>query len=386
MNEKSNRSNLLGAATFLTATHFLVHIYSQFLPAVLPILSLEMRLSLTDAGLLVSLPLIVQTLMYLFAGVAADKAPRVMMVAAFVSVAAGAISVTSSGNFSGLIIGFSLIALGSTFYHPPALKATSEVDPEKRSLIMGIQNAGGSLGYAAGPIVLGILTPFIGWRRAMLLWLPIIACAAIYSYAYARHIHETKSVRRAGWRPILRWDLATFIIIGASTDAAFTILTTYLTIYFTQGLGNPATTSSIIFGIGAAAGVIGSLSGGVIAERLGRGTVYTGLIALMAASALLIPITHDLPVAAIFYVCWRIFYSSTMPLTNLNVADSSPLEARSTAFGAYQVVSNLFSAAVPLLGSAAIQSLGVASIFPLSAAILGPCIIGLIWLTFKKRF
>jgi MFS transporter, FSR family, fosmidomycin resistance protein len=382
---KSNESDLLGAATFLTATHFLIHVYSQFLPAVLPMLREEMGLSLTEAGLLVSLPLTVQTLIYLLAGVASDRAPGTMLAAAFASTAVGALAVAYTGGYPGLILGFTLIALGSTLYHPPALKTTSEVDPKRRSLVMGVQNAGGSLGYAAGPIVLGVLMALMGWRAAMLLWLPLILGAAVYGYIYGRRGHDSaQQTRRVGWRAILSGELVAVIIIGVFTDAAFVVLTTYLTTYFTQGLGCPTATSSLVFGLGAAVGVLGSLSGGVVGERLGRGRVYAGLAVLMGAAALLIPATCDLRVAAALYVCWRMFYSTTMPLTNLYVADSSPGDARSTAFGVYSVASNLLSAAVPVAGSAAIEALGVSAIFPLSAALLAPCLLGLVWLTRRE--
>ena len=155
--EKETRSTLV----FLGSTHFLIHVVSQLLPVIIPILRVELGISLTEAGLLVSIPLFVQTIFYLPAGVAADRRGAAVLALAFIITALGAIIVPSAGDYATLLAAFILIALGSTLYHPPALRATSELPGEKKSLAMGIQNAGGSLGYAAGPITARCPAPIL---------------------------------------------------------------------------------------------------------------------------------------------------------------------------------------------------------------------------------
>jgi len=366
--ETETRSTLI----FLGSTHFLIHVVSQLLPAIIPILRTEFGISLTEAGLLVSIPLIVQTIFYLPAGVAADHRGAMVLALAFIFTAVGAVAVPSAGGYATLLAAFMLIALGSTLYHPPALRATSELHSEKKSLVMGIQNACGSLGYAAGPILLGILFPFLGWRAAFYVWVPLVAVAAIYSYRFL-HKRDTGPARTKSWSSFTRLLTPGFVIIvmaGALTDAVFTCVSTYTTTYLTSVRGVDIGVASIVFGTASLVGLAATLGGGALGDRLRRRTSYLLVIVGMALSVVLIPLGTTLLLVAVLYMVWRSLYSASMPLTNMLIADTSPLDVRSIGYSTSMIVSNLVGVASLMVVSLLMEGSGVQAVFMVSASLL----------------
>ena len=85
-----------------------------------------------------------------------------------------------------LLLGFLLISIGSTLYHPPSLMMASDYDPEKRSFALGFHNVGSSLGFAAGPLLLGYLMNSGGWRYSFYLWAILSAAMVGVSYVYTK--------------------------------------------------------------------------------------------------------------------------------------------------------------------------------------------------------
>jgi MFS family permease len=371
--EKETKSTLV----FLGSTHFFIHVVSQLLPAIIPILRVELGISLTEAGLLVSIPLIIQTIFYLPAGMAADRRGAAVLALAFILTAIGAITIPNAGGYTTLLASFILIALGSTLYHPPALKATSELPGEKKSLAMGIQNAGGSLGYAAGPILLGILLPFFGWRAAFYIWAPFVVAAAIYSYHFLckRGPDPTRVMNWSSFTRLLNPGFVIIVLAGALTDAVFTSISTYTTTYLTEVRGVGIGVASIIFGAASLIGLIATIGGGFLGDRLRRKTSYLLVIAGMALSALLIPSSATLLLVAVLYMVWRGLYSASMPLTNMLIADVSPPEVRSIGYSTSMIVSNLVGVVSLMAVSWLIEGSGIQSVFPISVALLGVSLI-----------
>ncbi|MCX6656875.1 MAG: MFS transporter, partial [Candidatus Bathyarchaeota archaeon] len=137
---------------FVGSTHFLIHVLSQLLPAVLPVIRSEMGLTLTEASLLISIPLMVQVFFYLPVGFVSVQHGVLLLTLSLVLTAAGAVVIPFAGSYGIILLGFGLLGLGQTMYHPPALKVAGDTESKNLGLAMGVQMAGGSLGSAVGPI------------------------------------------------------------------------------------------------------------------------------------------------------------------------------------------------------------------------------------------
>ena len=363
------------ALIFLGSTHFLIHVYSQLLQASLPVIRQQYGLSLTEASLLVSVPMLLQILLYIPTGIMADRRANIVLAGSFIATVLGALLVPNSGDYLHLLVSFTLISIGSTLYHPPALKATSELEDENKGFAMGVQNAGGSLVYSAGPLMYSLLLPLYGWRIGYYLWAPLLVAAAFYSYRYISHIRQdNKSITRGSIRDLITKQFSLLVIGGALTDATFICISTYITTYFTESRGISPGLAGLIFGVGPLLGIIGSVFGGGLGDRIGRRGGFLMVLVGMGGALALIPLTGNILLSGIFYVLWRSIYSASMPLVNSLIADKTSVKNRSLGYSVYSIVSNLFGAAIPPLVSLVLEVSSLEYLFPVSIGLLIPVV------------
>ena len=374
------KSPKLGDASilfFVGSTHFLIHVLSQLLPAVLPVIRSEMGLTLTQASLLISLPLMVQVFFYLPVGFASVQHGALLLTLSLVLTAAGAVVIPLAGSYGIILLGFGLLGLGQTLYHPPALKVAGDTEPTNLGLAMGVQMAGGSLGSAVGPITLGLILLAWGWRAGFYIWAPIILLGAAYSFKFMNRTMKTRVIDasqaslRSVSRSLLNRGFVLVVALSAILEASSMILLTYLTSYLTGVLGLSAALASLIFGVGALLGIAGSLLGGVMGDKFGRYRSIILVMALMAVSVALIPVFSSLVLVALFFVIWRGLNSASMPLMNTLVVSHSEPQTRAMAFSVNFLVSSLANAIVPVAASIAIEG-RLGAIFPISFLTLLP--------------
>ena len=368
---------------FLGSTHFLIHVYSQLLQASLPVIRQQYGLSLTQASLLVSAPMLLQILLYIPAGIMADRRANLVLAGSFIATMLGALLVPNSGGYLHLLISFTLISIGSTLYHPPALKATSELEDENRGFVMGVQNGAGSLGYSAGPLLYSVLLPLYGWRIGYYLWVPLLVVAALYSYRYISHIeHAEKTTATGSIRSLATRGFILVAISGALTDATFYCITTYITTYYTEVRGISPGLAGVIFGVGPILGILGSVLGGGLGDRVGKRGGFLVVIAGMGGALALIPLTGSVLVSSLFYVVWRGFYSASMPLVNSLVAENTGVDNRSLGYSVCSIVSSLVGSTIPPLVSLLVEANSLNTLFPISIGLLVP--VALILFLIKK--
>jgi len=360
------------ALIFLGSTHFLIHVYSQLLQASLPVIRQHFGLSLTEASLLVSTPMLLQVLLYLPAGIMADRRTNTVLAGSFIATMLGALLVPNSRSYPHLLISFTLISIGSTLYHPPALKATSELEDENKGFAMGIQNAGGSLGYSAGPLLYSLLLPLYGWRIGYYLWTPLLVVAAFYSYRYISHIKSEETKNKGSILDIANKRFALVLLGGALTDATFICMSTFITTYYTESRGISPGLAGLIFGVGPLLGILGSVLGGGLGDRMGRRRGFLLVLIGMGLALALIPLTGSVLVSGMFYVVWRGFYSASMPLVNSLIADNTTIENRSLGYSVYSILSNLLGSAITPLVSLVLEASSLELLFPLSIGLLVP--------------
>jgi len=143
---------------FLCASHTLLHVYSNLPLALLPILISEYGLSVLIVGFIVSIPRAFSLVFSVPSGLLADRLGHTKLISfsLFLEVLAASL-IMLFPTVEAIVLSFSLTALASTFYHPPALSATTNISPiDFRSRGLGFHGASGTLGFALGPITLGI--------------------------------------------------------------------------------------------------------------------------------------------------------------------------------------------------------------------------------------
>lgn len=383
-------SNFRKVVIFLASSHFMIHVYTQVIPALIPVLKNDLGITLVQASYLLSIPLLVNVIAYLPAGIISDKYGSKIMSVCFVITGIGASIIALSNDFLILCIGAVLLGLGSTLYHPPSLKTASLVEPSKMNLAMSFHLMGGTSGIALGPITLGILMPLIGWRKAMLIWVPFQAILAYSSFNFTKQNSEKVVTEKlnilGGLRNIMRPDYLLVIIAGGFFELTIVNISGFTTTYFTTYLGLSESLSSIIFGLGPLAGIVGAFTSGRVGDRLGN---FNTLILITSSIIILLavmPTTKLIFFASSIYIIYRGLVSAFMPLLNNLVAINSDVENRSLAFAFYFMLSNIGASAMPYITSLLAEERGISVLFPLSVLLLIPTLIIILIMRQRKNY
>jgi len=369
-----------GYLAFLVSTHFAIHVYTMLLPVLLLPLQDELGVSLVQLSLLASVPRLINVFIFIPVGLVSDRHPSLILTLSFVAATAGALVVPMARSFPTLLLGFLLISIGTTLYHPPSLKMASDYDPEKRSFALGFHNIGSSLGFAAGPLLLGYMLNSGGWRTSYYIWAVLSAAMVGVTYFYTRKTMKNDESSsegfdlRAGFGTLLTRGFLMVVAISTLVEMTFNILVTYIPAYFTTQLGMSYGLSSTISGLGPLTGLVGSFVGGFIGMKYGVNRMGAVVLALIAALLVVFPGTSAFWIVIVAYGLTRLLLSAYMPLMNSMIADNSDPRNRSLAYSTNFVAVSLVASLTTTATSMLIEAYDTSVIFPISIAALVPTI------------
>lgn len=385
-----NSSPSLQKASLLTIStaHFVNHVFLQIHLALIPVFINEFSISLVAAGLMVTIPLICETVGTIPSGLLADRMKHIDQVVVSLSITAVAAALTFlAPNFYAIIATLSLLTVATTLYHPPAYSLTAEIFPRQhRSKALGVHGAGGTLGFSLGPISLGLLIVATGWRFVYLLWVaPVVMCIALLLRLRARtsrsaEVATEQQVSRRTQESVRSVLTGAFILLVGTfgiNAMGRQVISSLMSSYLVMERGISVATASVVLGLISAAGLVAAPLGGFLGDRFGDkrwltisylGTFGT-LLGMAYASSL-----SQIVLLVLVYGAFS--FSGMGPSTSL-VATYTPTGRRGLAYALYFLPIYSLSAVAPTLGAIVGQNYGIWTIFPVALTMIFAGIIAL---------
>jgi DHA1 family inner membrane transport protein len=243
------------------------------------------------------------------------------------------------------------------FFGVGAVVATTMVAPERKARSVSLMFLGLTVANVAGVPVATLMGQHLGWR-ATFLGVSAIGLAAIASLALLiPHDHTHASATGLRGELAALKSLPVWLALG-TTVAGFGALFaaySYVTPMLTDAAGFADTSVTLLlalFGVGATAG---NLLGGRLADHSLRGTLFGGLVALVAVLALfpvLMSTTWSAAVAVVLLGAAAFITGSPLQLMVMEKASAAP----SLASSANQAAFNLANAGGAWIGGLALAA------------------------------
>ncbi|MDX1485933.1 MAG: MFS transporter, partial [Alphaproteobacteria bacterium] len=338
--------------------HFMSHCYSMMLPPLFPVLHMELGVSYTALGLMLSLRSLVFGSMQLPAGILVDRfGARLVLVCGFAIMLSCFSLMAMSHAYWVMAALFMLSGLGDAAIHPAdyaIMNGTVSASRMGRSFSAHI--FGGSMGMAVAPAAVLFMVGGLGWswREVMFAFVLIGAVVVAGLLTQWRHIREDGSrVSKA------RTGAPAFESDGRETvwQSLKAVLTSmpmlFLLLFFSfSSLGTGAFKNFAVAGLvslhgtsleaagGALTGFLaatafGALAGGFVADRFGRhATAATIALLVSAAIAVLVgAVNLHYVVLTFVFTLAGLLQGIIRPARDMMIRAASPKGSIGKAFG-----------------------------------------------------
>ena len=378
----------------ICTTHMFIEVYLLMQVALIPVIIHEFRLSLLEASLVATVPNFFALLMNIPSGFLADRfSPKHLLFASMAVEGLSGLLISQANNFWILVVELSILKISSPLYHISGLSQISRfAEHEKIGRSIGFHNALGNLGTAAGLISLTVFLSTLGWRWTYLFWsIPIGAWgfAVLFSLQLgSKGVEENVREHSGGFR---RWSLlfsSGFLIILTVVgvrEVGNTGSSTFMTTYFVETIGLSEAVASFIFGLGPFIGIVGSLSGGYLCERMGAKNALSWVTLCGVISLFVLSLLSQLELLVIVFLLYSFFGSAVWSPVNTIVANVTPEAERGLGYSVYFLVEGLLGSLTPTLAAGVIELTDVWFIFPFSLIFFIASAIVLQFLVYPKR-
>jgi MFS transporter, FSR family, fosmidomycin resistance protein len=260
----------------LAVSHFASDLNQGALPAMLPLFIAQRHFSFSVAALLVLATNAMSSFLQPAFGWWADRRPTPWLASAgLLTATLGMAAAGVVHSYPMLIVAVAISGLGLAAFHPEAARLVHRYSGVQRGSAMGIFTVGGNAGFAAGPILTTGLLIWLGLKGSLLLLVPSLIMTPLLllqfggRQAAANSAEESTEAPEAqgkdDWPPFLIMSLA---IVFRST--VFFGLNTFIPLYFMGVFGNTKEQGSAALSLMLVAGALGTLAGGLMADRFSR--------------------------------------------------------------------------------------------------------------------
>ena len=326
-------------------------------PVLLPYLRDSFDLSLTVAGLLVTVLWLGSALGQLPGGVLADRySERMVMAAGTVVVAIALAFVVTAPTPLVLFVATGLVGLGQSLYPIARITILSDIYPDRIGSALGVTMATGDLGQTVLPPIAGALAATIAWQLGLafiaplllvvgvVLWVVLPAqtptASAVDSLSVESARYVVAELRRSNLL-FVAFILFLYILIWQS-------FTGFYPTYLVEVKGLPSSLAGVLFSVFFAFGVIVKPLAGAAYDRIGMRKALVAVLVGPVAGLAALPFIQGLwALVAVTALVSTMLGSGA--ITQSFLSDAIPDDIQGTGLGAVRTTSATLGAAGPVL-------------------------------------
>jgi len=279
----------------LSAGHLIVDTNQGAIPAVLPFLKDAHNLSYSAIGTLVLISSLTSSIIQPLFGYLADRrVRRWMLPLSLLTAGTGMGLIGFAPDYWSLMALLALMGIGVASYHPEGYKSATSVAGARKATALSWFSVGGNVGFSLGPPMITILIAWFGMGGSLGMLLPGMVMGVLLFLAMPGLVANSspdgpQELRKSGKN--LPGAMTLLIVVVTIRSWAQLGFATFIPFYYIDDLGaDPALVASLLF-VFLAAGGIGTLIGGPMADRWGVRRFTIGAFLVSIPLALLFPLT-----------------------------------------------------------------------------------------------
>ncbi len=302
----ATQTTVFGVIVAISFCHMLNDMMQSLLPAIYPDLKSELHLSFTQIGLVTLAYQLTASILQPLVGLYADKRPTPLALPGGTLFSlAGLLVLSVAHNYALLLVGASLIGMGSSVFHPESSRVARMAAGARHGLAQSLFQVGGNAGQALGPLAAALVV--VRWGQssvACFALLALLSCAVLWNVAqwYRQHGLARLAPGKDGHRAqvvlrnsIVLRGIAILLALIFSKYVYLASLTSYFTFYLIQRFGVTVENAQLHLFAFLTAVAIGTILGGPLGDRFGRKQVIW--FSILGP----LPFTLLLPYAGLFW-------------------------------------------------------------------------------------
>ncbi|MFP4218341.1 MAG: MFS transporter [Salinarchaeum sp.] len=322
-------------------------------PVVLPYFRSAFDLSLTVAGLLITVLWLGSALGQLPGGLLADRySERLIMTAGAFTVAGALMVVLIAPTPLALFVATGLVGLGQSLYPIARITALSTIYPDRIGSALGVTMATGDLGQTIFPPIAGALAATIAWQAGVGFLIPLLLLVGGLLWVILPESERTTSPRERSFREVLA------TLRGANLLLVAFLLFLYILIwqsftglyptYLIEQKGLPEWVASLLFSVFFGVGVIVKPLAGAAYDRIGmRRALVAVLVGPIVGLAALPFIEGQVALGVVTALVSTML--GTGAVTQSFLSDVIPDDIEGTGLGIVRTTSATLGAAGPVV-------------------------------------
>jgi FSR family fosmidomycin resistance protein-like MFS transporter len=261
--------------------HLLNDMMQSLLPAIYPNLKEEFDLNFGQIGLVTFTYQITASLLQPLVGLYADRRPTPMALPGGVVFSmAGLLILSAARSYAVLLIGASMLGMGSSVFHPEASRVARMASGGRHGMAQSMFQVGGNTGQALGPLAAALVV--VRWGQSSLAFFALMALLSMailwnVSVWYKHHGLERQRQARNAMQaqaalPISRAvrGIVVLLLLVFSKYVYTTSLSSYYTFYLIDHFHLSVRNAQLYLFVYTAAFAVGTAIGGPIGDRIGR--------------------------------------------------------------------------------------------------------------------
>ena len=273
------------------------------------------------------------------------------------------------------VLAATIFSIGITFWHPTAISALSRRFAHKRGFMISLHGTGGSIGEVLGPLVVGGLLLFMGWRfvlntvggpgilAGVVIWLLLRkAMSSGPEQTPAPNYLQSLTALLANRR------LLSLLILVVGYSASQSSIVTFLPIFLQDEVGYSASVMTLFIAASQTVGIISQPIMGMLSDRYGRKKVL--LPSLLAIGVIAFGITLAEPGVPMFLTIAAMgaFNYPLMSILVAAVGDIAVENVQATAVSLVFAVAITMGGISPLISGLLADAFSVKTVFLYAAA------------------